>query len=263
MCPIKIEEIPYEIQAYLQNINSMKFPRQGHASNVAIIENNQGLHVLKRAKGQFSSWLMKEVAIINCLTSKTNLPIPQVKLAIEQKASNESWALIEFLQGETIRNALANERKQEKRQQIIFNFGQILQRIHSTPCPNELRGEQPWLKQMLKQARYNFNNNQADGTQELLEKIQATQPSYVKQTLIHGDFTIDNILVENGIITGIIDWSGGAFGDPRYDLSLAIRPKPNAFDNDMDKQIFFEGYGERVMDDEIYHYFADGLYEFF
>ncbi|WP_107838869.1 phosphotransferase family protein [Metasolibacillus meyeri] len=264
MQPIKEEEIPNEIQDYLKNIHAMRFPKQGYTSNVAIIENDHRSYVLKRAKGElFSSWLNKEVAVINRLTSETKLPIPKVAFSIEQKSKNEAWALIEFLPGETIRSALSNEKNMEKRQEILFNFGQILHQIHATPCPNELMAQQPWLPKMLEQAQYNLENYEVDGTKELLEKIQVNKPSSIKQTLIHGDFTVDNVLVENGVITGVIDWSGGIFGDPRYDLSLAIRPKPNIFENDIDKQIFFEGYGEKIIDNDLYNYFANGLYEFF
>lgn len=62
---------------------------------------------------------------------------------------------------------------------------------------------------------------------------------------------------------GIIDWGGGSLGDPRYDVSIAIRPKPNAFEKESDKQLFFEGYGERIITDRDYDYFVKGLYEFF
>ncbi|WP_326121972.1 phosphotransferase [Metasolibacillus meyeri] len=54
----------------------------------------------------------------------------------------------------------------------------------------------PWLDLMLKQEQHNFENYRVDGTQALLQKIQASQPSHGKQTLIHRDFTIDNVLVD-------------------------------------------------------------------
>lgn len=75
--------------------------------------------------------------------------------------------------------------------------------------------------------------------------------------------TIDNVLVNKGRIVGVIDWSGAAFGDPRYDVALAIRPKYNAFDNEKDKKIFFEGYGKLKITDDEYNYFEDGIYNFF
>ena len=74
--------------------------------------------------------------------------------------------------------------------------------------------------------------------------------------------TVDNVLVHNGKVTGIIDWSGGAFGDSRYDVSLAIRPKPHVFEWDTDKLCFFEGYGENILTKGDYEYFIN-LYEYF
>ncbi len=264
MPPIHIDEMPIEIREYLNNIISISFPRQGYSSNLGIIESNQGIFALKRTKGTlFSSMLKKEVSILNCLNKKTELPVPKVKKFIEQRKTFESWALLDFFEGETLRLALLNEDNNQKRQEIIFNFGKILSKIHSTPCPDELINEQPWLDQMLYQAEYNFNNHEVDGTKELLERLKIEKPKEYKQTLIHGDFTIDNVLVSNGIITGVIDWSSGAYGDPRCDVSLAIRPKPNAFVKEIDKQIFFEGYGSKIIDHDDYDYFANGLYEFF
>lgn len=142
-------------------------------------------------------------------------------------------------------------------------FGKLLADIHSTPCPKELISNKNWLEQMISQAHNNLMNNEVDGTKELLEQVIKHRPDHYKQTFIHGDFTIDNVLVSNGKITGVIDWGSGAYGDPRYDVSLAIRPKPNVFENEIEKQIFFEGYGENIIDDKIYDYFVNGLYEFF
>ncbi|WP_077303486.1 phosphotransferase family protein [Virgibacillus pantothenticus] len=264
MPPIHIDEIPIEIKEFFNKIISISFPRQGYTSNLAIIESDQGFFALKRTKGKlFNSMLKKEVSILNTLNNKTELPVPKVKKFIEKYNNSESWALLNFIEGETIRMALFNEYRSEKRQEIIFSFGEILSEIHSTPCPDELVMKQPWLDQMLFEAEYNSNNYSVDGTKELLERIKVKKPKEYKQTLIHGDFTIDNVMISNGVITGVIDWGSGAYGDPRYDVSLAIRPKPNAFENEIDKQIFFEGYGGRIIDEDEYEYFANGLYEFF
>lgn len=265
MLPIHIEEIPIEIKDYLNKIIGISFPRQGYTSNLGIIESDRGMFALKRTTGQlFSSMLKKEVFILDCLHQKTELFVPKVNRFIERDHNIECWALIEFLEGKTVRTALLNEYNQQKRQEIIFNFGKVLSEIHSTPCPDELIiNEQLWLDQMLSQAEYNLNNHQVDGNKDLLKRLKVKQPTDYKQTLIHGDFTIDNVMISNGVITGVIDWSSGAYGDPRYDASLAIRPKPNAFVNEIDKQIFFEGYGDDILANEDYDYFANGLYEFF
>jgi len=36
--------------------------------------------------------------------------------------------------------------------------------------------------------------------------------------IVHWDFTPDNVLVQDGRVTGVIDWEGVRAGDPRFDL---------------------------------------------
>lgn len=264
MQPIHITEIPNEINQYVSKIFSIRFPRQGYTSDVGIIESEKGLFAIKRTKEPLcSSWLNKEVSILNSLSIETELPIPKVKKFVMDNHKRQSWALMDFLEGETMRTALSNEKSQEKRKKLIFNFGKVLSRIHSTPCPDNLVNEMPWIDDMLSNAEYNFNSFDVGGTEELLNKIKTNKPNSFNQTLIHGDYTIDNVLVHNGEISGVIDWAGGGYGDPRYDVSLAIRPKPNAFEYEIEKEIFFEGYGGKIIDCKDYDYFVNGLYEFF
>jgi aminoglycoside phosphotransferase (APT) family kinase protein len=63
-------------------------------------------------------------------------------------------------------------------------------------------------------------------------------------------------------VSGVIDWAGGAAGDPRYDIALACRPKPEVFQIPAEIDAFFEGYGGSPLSEEEYEYFV-GLYEIF
>ena len=263
MQPIKTTEIPAAITDYLKNIKSIKFPRQGCTSDVGIIESTQGTYALKRAKGDlYCSWLDKEIVVLNCLSNQTTLPVPKVIKYVKQAKLNECWALLEFIEGETVRAALSKEENKEQRRKILANFGAILAQIHATPCPGELRNTH-WLSRMLEEADFYLENYQVDGNKELLEKMKKTKPTSYVSTLIHGDFTIDNVLVSAGEITGVIDWGRGDFGDPRYDAALAVQPRTNIFDERVDKELFFKGYGDNIIDKNIYDFYVNGLYEFF
>lgn len=198
--------------------------------------------------------------------SQTELCIPKVYQFVSQEESageQQAWLLMECLRGETIRKALTHEYDPRTRHRILFNFGENLRALHTTPCPEGLKRGGSWLDHMLAQAEFNLQHYEVDGSSELLEKLRTSKPGEAKQTLIHGDFTIDNVLVHEGSVTGIIDWSSGAFGDPRYDVSLAIRPKPNLFQSPEDRHAFFAGYGDQIITDEEYEYFEKGLYAFF
>ncbi|MFD0710473.1 phosphotransferase family protein [Paenibacillus sp. GCM10027626] len=263
--PISYQEIPREVMKKLGIINNITFPRQGHTSDVGIIDCEKGLVVLKRTRGkQFSEWLKRESYILDCL-SQTHLPVPKAYqfVQIEENESIECWLLMEFLQGETLRNVLTRENDSAVRSEIISDFGRNLRELHATSCPIELKYGGKWLDQMIKQAEYNLEHYKVDGNFALLEKLKNNRPDDLEQVLIHGDFTIDNVLVRERKISGIIDWSGGAYGDPRYDVSLAIRLKPNIFQAIEDHNAFFDGYGEKIITIEEYRYFEEGLYAFF
>ncbi|CAI6086999.1 phosphotransferase family protein [Cohnella sp. JJ-181] len=263
MLPIKVDEVPNEIIDHLGTIIDIRFPRQGHTSDVGIVEGAKGRFVLKRAKGeQYCSWLSNEVRVLKQLNN-TPLPVPEVYRFVEQTEEKQSWVLSEFFEGETLREALPKEKNKKKKEEMIFSFGVVLAQIHSTPCPKGMVWDSVWLEEMLRRAEFNLKHYSVDGTPDLLKEIKANKPSPVKNTLIHGDFTIDNVIFHNGKVTSVIDWSGGAFGDPRYDLSLAIRPKPNAIETNSEIEVFFEGYGKKRLDEQEYKYFENGLYAFF
>ncbi|UVI32839.1 phosphotransferase family protein [Paenibacillus spongiae] len=266
MIPISQHEIPHVLLNKLGVINKIAFPRQGYTSDVGIIDSAKGTVVLKRTKGKpYSEWLRRESYILECL-AQTHLRVPQVYQFMQHEDDNDdiqSWLLMECLRGETLRSVLTYENDSAARYKIIYDFGRCLRELHSTPCPEGLKQSGLWLDYMLKQAEYNLEHYEVDGNPALLEKINTQKPKDIGQTLIHGDFTIDNVLVHEGRISGVIDWSGGAYGDPRYDVSLAIRPKPNIFQSVKDRSAFHEGYGAKVISSEEYDYYVEGLNAFF
>ncbi|MEK1831976.1 phosphotransferase [Priestia megaterium] len=108
-------------------------------------------------------------------------------------------------------------------------MGRLLARIHDAKCPEQLVSKQPWIHRMLQEAEYNLIHYGADGNQQLLKQLQKQNMICRKDVLIHGDYTIDNVLVHDGQIAAVIDWSGGACGDARYDMALAVRFEDGIF----------------------------------
>jgi aminoglycoside phosphotransferase (APT) family kinase protein len=70
------------------------------------------------------------------------------------------------------------------------------------------------------------------------------------------------VLIAGGRVPGLVDWSGAAEGDPRYDLARATRPKPAAFRDPADLEAFYAGYGAAPLPEPERAYFVD-LYELF
>jgi aminoglycoside phosphotransferase (APT) family kinase protein len=262
---LTLDELPQEVRSSLGRIKRLSYPQQGCTSDSAIAESEHGTYLIKRSRGpQFSAWLAQEYRVLAALAASP-LPVPRPHHFLRRNTppGAEAWLVMDCLPGASLRTVLQGDVSPATRSHLLRAFGQVLAAIHATPAPPDLTPtDRPWLDRMLDMAAYNLAHFPVDGSQDLLEHLQGNRPADVPATLIHGDFTLDNVLVAGNAISGVIDWSGGDWGDPRYDLALAIRPEPEAFGNQADLQAFFEGYGRRPLSDDEYRYF-NGLYEFF
>lgn len=264
--PLTPDTFPEEIKAFLGTIHSLAYPRQGYTSDLAIVSGERGTYVVKRSPGeQYSKWLAQEYRVLQALRGLP-LPLPQPHLFLQQMRAEtpESWLVMSYLPGESLKVLAQNEPDQTTKRQMLRAVGQTLAVLHHQPVPAALRhaSQEPWLDALLKQARYNLQHYKTDGNAALLDFLERHRPASVAPALIHGDFTVDNVLLLDGKVSGIIDWALGAYGDPRYDLALAIRPKARIYDAPEDVQAFLDGYGTSGLSQEEYDYFI-GLYEFF
>jgi aminoglycoside phosphotransferase (APT) family kinase protein len=181
----------------------------------------------------------------------------------EKYEDNEySWLLMEFIKGETLRNAI-RESTSSQRHKMLVNYGKMLWQIHSQKIEIN-NNDDAWIERKLREAQYNLDNYRIEGTVGKLNYLKNNKPSMIKEVFIHGDYTIDNVMFYGGEVSGVIDWGGGTIGDPRYDVALAIRPKDGVFQNSEDVEYFYEGYGgNRITKKEFDYFQSGGLYDFF
>lgn len=52
---------------------------------------------------------------------------------------------------------------------------------------------------------------------DMLQNLASCLPE--KRFFVHGDFGFDNILIQEGRVTGVIDWGEARIGDPAYDVA--------------------------------------------
>ncbi|MGZ5373357.1 MAG: phosphotransferase family protein, partial [Aeromicrobium sp.] len=59
------------------------------------------------------------------------------------------------------------------------------------------------------------------GMDELIEGLDATLPTESGATIVHGDFRLDNLLVDDSDqVTAVLDWEMSTLGDPLTDVAL-------------------------------------------
>jgi len=232
--------------------------QQGWTSEVRKVIAKNGTYLLKSSfKEKYRAWLKKEVEILKILLA-SELAVPKYYGYLEE--SHQNHLLMSFEQGVSLTTALQEAATEKEKQALARSFGQFLHELHEQSPILTLQHEGNWLEQQLIQAQHYAENGQCDGDLHLLAQLKANKPLPVKQTMIHGDCTTDNVLVVGGKVQLFIDVAGMTIGDPRYDEALAIRKlkkHPDLIDT------FYEGYERNRMSDKEFVYFNDGLYEFF
>lgn len=262
-----LDHMPQVLRDFVGPIKRVDVPHQGDASDVAIVTGKHGRFVVKLAtKPPFHEWLRREYEVL-CSLSAIQVPVPKALQYAEADAAEGhlGWLLMEYVAGIPLRVQLRHETDsaaRPSRHRLLFQFGQTLASIHRGPVPKELLSGEPWLDWMLQCAAKHLRNYQVDGDSDLLHRLVAERPDPVQPCLIHGDYALDNILVSDGKVTGVIDWGWAACGDPRFDLAIATHRKPEAFGGAADFDAFYDGYSGRRLAKEEEEYFVR-LYEFF
>ncbi|QTC41592.1 phosphotransferase [Bacillus sp. V3] len=232
---------------------------QGWTSKVRRIFTADRSFLLKSSfKEKYRTWLKGEAQILKKLSGNPEISVPEYCGFIEEKDGDH--LIMSFEDGMSLTAALSKAESETERKSLIRSFGRFLHEFHEKEPLDIFKSEGDWLHDQLDKAQYYAENGQCDGSLSLLENLKADRPSPVKQTMIHGDCTADNVFVVDGEVRMFIDVAGMTVGDPRYDESLAIR---KFMDNTEYVTAFYEGYTRYRVTKEEFQYFDEGLYEFF
>lgn len=60
------------------------------------------------------------------------------------------------------------------------------------------------------------------GAERLHEALAASVPAESAPGIVHGDFRLDNLLVEDDQVTAVLDWEMATLGDPLTDIALLL-----------------------------------------
>lgn len=255
------DDIPPALRSYAPPGAGLTYPPQGMTSEVAFVEGDTPC-VIKRCRDpRYLEWLSREHRALLALAD-SSLPLPRLlgyAQVDKREEGREAWLVMSRLEGRPLWNEILHANSQ-RRGRLLQRVGELLKQLHATPVPIGLRSESPWIDRMLAEARDNLV--WCDGTVELLADLRHRRPEPLPEVLIHGDLALDNVLVAAEDAMSLIDWSGGAQGDPRYDLALALHTEPEIELSEIELAAFFEGYGGVPMDRSTRGWF-ENLYEFF
>jgi aminoglycoside phosphotransferase (APT) family kinase protein len=83
-----------------------------------------------------------------------------------------------------------------------------------------------FLERQLRRWKKQLDGNRSrdlPGVDELHDRLAASVPESGKPSIVHGDYRLDNVLVNAGDeITAVLDWEMSTLGDPLTDLALLV-----------------------------------------
>ncbi len=192
--------------------------REGHETNYALRRAQPGLE--RSTYGQVTPRVEAELLE---LASSAHVPVPKVIESLRSTDGLGDGYLMEWLQGETMGQRIVKSPElQIARENLAFECGQALARIHAIEAPDRLREVlhlvspedlvretwQAYIALETPQPMIDFT------AQWLLSNL----PSQSDIALVHGDFRNGNLMVSEQGIKAVLDWELCHLGDPMRDL---------------------------------------------
>ena len=159
----------------------------------------------------FARMMVKDCTFCNFLQGKVSLPIPQMKLKMHH---NRPFSVHKKIKGSSLTSQLDKLTPSEQ-VSIIEDLSQFLMELHALPAssmPTEIKESLGDFLAGL--ATVHMGNYDLTKHNSLLSMEEQTQiPS-----IVHGDFHPGNVLVDNGRVSGIIDFSFASVSNKHSDL---------------------------------------------
>jgi aminoglycoside 3'-phosphotransferase I len=184
---------------------------------------NQVQAYLKHGKGPLADAVADEMVRLRWM--QAYLPVPRVIQFVDN--GDESWLMSGAIQGMSARQKLA-ERKLSKHS-IVDLLAAFMRRVHAVPqdqCPYDAR-----LARRLIEARARIDAGAVDvddfdeerqgwSAEDVWAALKSAEPQNFDIVFTHGDFSLDNILLDDANVTGCIDVGNAGVADRYQDVAI-------------------------------------------
>jgi aminoglycoside phosphotransferase (APT) family kinase protein len=176
--------------------------------------------------------MVREHTVISALRN-TDVPVPETYLlCTDESVLGAPFYLMEKVRGEVLRTRAQTDPLAERaRHEIAYAMIDTLAALHRVdpyavglgsfgkPAGFLARQVRRWAGQLEKS-----RSRDLPGADELRDGLAATVPVSPPPAIVHGDFRLDNLLVDPGErrVTAVLDWEMATLGDPLTDLGLLV-----------------------------------------
>ncbi|MEQ1822770.1 MAG: aminoglycoside phosphotransferase family protein [Fimbriimonadaceae bacterium] len=193
-----------------------------------------------------------EVAALKALQLESGIPVPRIiskgDLEPLEREWKWPWVLLERMHGRTL-EVMWPSLTTVERHRFAFELGSMLRRMHQVVPGGDLSQtyQSIWPKgfaEFLTRQHQLVSNQPELAVIPVYEEILRMSPTGVVSgwpVLLHGDLDGSHILVNDGAITGLIDFGDAKLGDPVYDF-IPIHHDLFGMDRSLFAE-FLKGYG--------------------
>ena len=180
--------------------------------------------------------MQREYKIITEL-SRNNLKVPKpILLCVDRSIAEDDFYIMEYIEGETIAdNLIAENYSDSQKKKITESFVSTLAELHTFDVLEsnlkDLGKHEDYVERQLNRWNKQFR---AQKVREIDDLDQATKllldniPSQQRVSIVHGDYRLDNVRINNNSVAAIVDWELCTLGDPLADLGTVIASWSNA-----------------------------------
>jgi aminoglycoside phosphotransferase (APT) family kinase protein len=183
-------------------------------------------HVLETAHD-----MRREFRVLSGLAG-TDVPVPRVHALCEDPAVNGApFYVMERVNGRIIRNrAMLAELNVDEARRCSYEIVDVLARLHAVDYEAVGLGDfgrpDGFLERNVRRWGKQWESNKTRELpviDELARRLAAALPAHQGRAIVHGDYRIDNTMVEvddPGRIIAVLDWEMSTLGDPLTDVGL-------------------------------------------
>jgi aminoglycoside phosphotransferase (APT) family kinase protein len=221
------------IDEYVPNAGNIKAREQfkGGQSNPTykIITESKNLVLRRKPPGKLlpsAHAVDREYKVITALY-ETGVPVPKTYgLCEDDDVAGTAFFIMDFLDGDLFWDPMIPTMTNKDRTQIYKNKNKTLAKLHSVdykkigledygkPGNYVARQVSRWSKQYRASETDNI-----EAMNNLIDWLPKNIPDDDETTIVHGDYRLDNMILKNNEVIGILDWELSTLGHPIADFS--------------------------------------------
>ena len=232
---LKIDSVNLQpwINEYVPNAGKIKAIEQfkGGQSNPTykIITESKSLVLRRKPPGKLlpsAHAVDREYKVITALY-ETDVPVPKTYgLCEDDDVAGTAFFVMDFLDGDLFWDPMIPSMTNRDRTEIYKNKNKNLAKLHSVdykkigledygkPGNYVARQVSRWSKQYRASETDNI-----EAMNNLIDWLPKNIPDDDETTIVHGDYRLDNMILKNNEVIGILDWELSTLGHPIADFS--------------------------------------------